>query len=246
MGSAFLFKQGSGPARAALLRAQMESLVPLERRFPQTVPVCKEVDVVLPFHGLPLGCVHEFQSTGLACGIAFSSLLIGRIPVTGGQMLYIAPDSSFHALGPLPYGVPPERWIHVVARNSPDLAWTVLEALRCREVSVVLAVVKAADLTLCRRWQLAAEGSGATCFLLTDSVAKPAIASVITRWRIDSIPAPVGAMFHEPCWNIDLSYCRGGRPAQWTVVWRQGRLAPSPSSKPLQRAELIAATKLAV
>lgn len=160
-------------------------------------------------------------------------------------MVYVAPDRSFHPLGLLPYGVRPEGWVHVLARSHLDLAWTVLEALRCPQVSAVLAAVKTADLTLCRRFQLAAEGSGATGFLLTDPAARPAIASVITRWKIASIPAPVGATFGEPHWAIDLTYCRGGRPAQWTVMWREGRLELKQPLKSAQRVSL-ATTRLAV
>lgn len=246
MGSGFPFEQGAARDRAALLRVRVEPLVSMERRFARTVSVSDEIDSVLPFHGLPLGCVHEAQSRGLAGGIAFASMLAARIPAPSRQMVYVAPDSSFHPLGLLSYGVPPKRWIHVATRNSLDLAWTVLEALRCPQVSAVLAVVKSADLTLCRRFQLAAEGSGATGFLLTDAASKPAIASVITRWQIASIPAPAGATFGEPYWAVDLAYCRGGRPAQWTVVWREGRLELRRPSKPLQRTDLAAINRLAV
>lgn len=241
MGSALLFERGAD--RAGFPQAR---LVLLERQFTRTVSVSNEIDAALPFHGLPLGCVHEVQSRGLASGITFSGLLAARIRDSSGQILYVAPGAGFHPLGLLPYGILPGRWIHVTARNSFDLAWTVLEALRCPQVSAVLAVAKAADLTLCRRWQLAAEGSGATGFLLTDSAAKSAIASVITRWQIASIPAPAGATFTEPCWSIDLTYCRGGRPAQWTVAWREGRLTLDQPSKPLQREDRIAAARLAV
>ena len=252
MRSAFPFLQRVAPDRAALLRARVEPLVSLERRFARTVPVSGAIDAGLPFHGLPLGCVHEFQSPGRACGIAFAALLAGRIPATGGQMVYVAPDAVFHPLGLLPYGIPPERWVHVTVRNSLDLAWTVLEALRCPRVSAVLAAIQRADLTLCRRFQLAAESSGATGFLLTDPAVKPALASVITRWQIVSIPAPAGATFGEPYWAIDLAYCRGGHPARWTAVWKKGRLEPISASaemavlRPMQRAGLTTAKRLAV
>jgi len=246
MGSLFPFAHGGSPNRAALLRARLEPLVSMERRFVRTVPVSDGIDSVLPFHGLPLGCVHEVQSRGLASGIAFASMLAARVPAPNGQLVYVAPDSSFHPLGLLSYGIPPERWIHASTRNSLDLAWTVLEALRCPQVSAVMAVVRSADLTLCRRFQLAAEGSGATGFLLTDTASKPAIASVITRWHIASIPASAGATFGEPYWAVDLAYCRGGRPAQWIAVWREGRLELKCPSKPLQRTDFSAINSLAV
>jgi len=218
----------------------------MEQRCTRTISVSWEIDAGLPFHGLPLGCIHEVQSRGLASGIAFASLLAARIPAPGAQMVYVAPDCSFHPLGLLPYGVPPERWINVSVRNPLDLAWTALEALRCPQVSAVLAVMRTVDLTLCRRFQLAAEGSGATGFLLTDVPSKSAIASVITRWQISPIPAGPNAEFGEPCWAIDLIYCRGGQPGQWTAVWREGRLEPRLPSMPAQRISFTPANKLAV
>jgi len=216
----------------------------LDRRFDRTVSVSREIDAGLPYRGVPLGCVHEVQSSGLACGIAFASLLAARIPSQAGPLIYVAPDRSFHPLGLLPYGIKPERWIHISTRRPLDLSWTVLETLRCPRVSAVLAVVKNADLTLCRRFQLAAESSGATCFLLTGADAS--IASVITRWRVASISAPAEATFGEPCWTVDLAYCRGGRPAQWTVAWRAGRLELRQTSKPVRRAIFAAEKQLAV
>ena len=250
MGSAFRFEQRPMPDQKAALRARVESLVSMERRLARTVSVSDEIDSGLPFHGLPLGCVHEVQSRGLASGIAFASGLSARISASGGKLVYVAPNSSFHPLGLLLYGVQPEQWIHVAPQNSLDLAWTVLEALRCPQVSAVLAVVKVADLTLCRRWQLAAERSGATGFLLTDMASKPAIASVITRWQITSIPAPAGATFGEPYWDIDLTYCRSGHPGQWTTVWREGRLFSAPAAiavrRSVRRASFTAETRLAV
>jgi protein ImuA len=238
--------------RAACLSGKnIEPLRVVQQRFSRTVSVSKEIDAGLPCRGLPLGCIHEVQNPGLASGIAFASLLAGRIPPVGGQLIYIASDRSFHPLGLLPQGVQPERWIHVTARSLQDLAWTVLETLRCPQVSAVLAVVKAADLTLCRRFQLAAESSGSTGFLLTDTTAKPAIASVITRWQISSIPAPPGATFGEACWDINLIYCRGGRPGRWNTVWRNGQLeslelsSQTVASQPARRVGCLPANRLA-
>ena len=164
------------------LREKIDRLEGKQRRFAHTVHVCDLVDNFLPCGGLPLGCVHEIKGSSLANAIAFASLLSARIPQSGA-IFYVAPDRSFYPLGLLPYNIKPEQWIHVTARCSKDLAWTVLEAIRCPRVSAVFAVMKAVDLTFSRRLQLAAESSGATGFLLGD-MASSAVASAITRWRI--------------------------------------------------------------
>lgn len=229
----------------------IELLLERQHRFLRTISISSEIDARLPHHGLSLGCVHEVRST-LACGIAFAAVLAARIPSAGGQLIYAGLGRTFHPLGLLPYGIQPDRWIHVSVRRSQDLAWTVLEALRCPQVSAVLAAIETADLTLCRRFQLAAEASGATGFLLGSVGTRPSssIASVITRWQISSVKAP-GASFAEPCWEIELSYSRGGRPGTWTVVWKNGQLesveVPTEVTvpKPAQRVKLARAGILA-
>ena len=208
------------------LRQEVDRLEEIQRRFTRTVPVCDMIDSWLPHGGLPAGCVHEIKGSSLATAIALASLLSARIPQKGA-ILYVAPDHSFYPLGLLPYGVKLEQWIHVSARHSKDLAWAVLEALRCSQVSAVLAVMEATDLTFCRRLQLSAESSGATGFLLGNANSAAA-ASAITRWRISSVNG-------EACWALELLYCRGGRPGKWITTWRNQRLEPA---RPPQRAAL--------
>ena len=196
------------PDAVAQLREQISDLEGAPRRFARKVSVCDLVDDALPGHGLPLGCVHEIKGNP-AGAIAFASLLSARVSQKGA-VFYIAPDRSFYPLGLLPYSVNLRQWIHVRARRPQDLAWTVLEALRCSQVNAVLAVMQSADLTFSRRLQLAAESSGATGFLLGNA------ASAITRWRVASVK--------NSGWQLDLLYCRGGRPGSWNVAWRNGRL----------------------
>jgi protein ImuA len=233
----------AAPSDAILehLREKINHLEGMQRRFARAVSVCETVDRSLPCRGLPLGCVHEIKGSSLANAIVFASLLSARIPQTG-TIFYVAPDRSFCPLGLLPYNVRPEQWIHVTARCSKDLAWTVLEAIRCPQVSVVLAVIKTVDLTFSRRLQLAAESSGATGFLLGD-MAPSAIASAITRWRISPVSGPSGRGFNEAYWALELSYCRSGRPGKWTLACRNGRLDALDSElkgRPAQQAVLSA------
>lgn len=190
------------------LREKVEALEGAPRRFAHVIPVCHGIDDALPGHGLPLGCIHEINGKP-ASAIAFAGLLSARIQ-RPGAVFFIEPARSLYPLGLLPYGVSLDRWVHIRARRSKDLAWTVLEALRCSEVAAVLAVMKSADLTFSRRLQLAAESSGATGFFFGKA------ASAITRWRI--------APLKNAAWSLDLLYCRGGRPATWQVAWRNGRL----------------------
>jgi protein ImuA len=227
-------------AALAHLRKKIDRLEGVHRRFARTASICGIIDNSLPCNGLPLGGIHEIKGSSLACAIAFASLLAARIPQKGA-ILYAAPDRLLSPLGLLPYGVKLERWIHVCARRPEDLAWTVLEAIRCPQMSAVLTVMKAADLTFCRRLQLAAESSGATGFLLGNGASSPA-GSAITRWRVSSVNGPSGRGFGEAFWDLELLYCRGGRPGKWRVAWRHGVLVPT---RPVQRVQLAAEAALA-
>ena len=117
-----------------------------------------------------------------------------------------------------------DQFLLVSVRRSQDLAWAVMEALRCPQVSAVMTVLDGVDLTDSRRLQLAAETSGATGFLLGNATSAP-IAAPITRWKVSSVIGKPGQRFDEPVWTLDLLYCRGGRPGSWAIEWRNRQLS---------------------
>ncbi len=178
----------------------------------------------MPHGGLPAGCIHEVKGANLASALAFSSILSARLAGEQGNIVYIASDRSLHPLGLLPYGMRLDQLLLVSVRRSQDLAWAVMEALRCSQVSAVITVLDGLDLTASRRLQLAAESSGATGFLLGHVTSAP-IAAPITRWKVSSHVGKPGQRFDEPAWMLDLLYCRGGRPGSWGIEWRDGRLS---------------------
>lgn len=202
----------------ANLRSTIDRLEETQRRFSRTISISEAIDSWLPHGGLPLGCIHEVKGISLANAITFASLLSGRIPQKR-SIVYTALNRSFYPIGLQPFGLQPAQIIHVLAKRPDDLAWIVLEALRCPEVGAVMAVMDAKDLTVCRRLQLAAEGSGATGFLLGTTTSSQ-IAAPITRWRIAPVTGSARSGFAHASWMIDLLYCRGGRPGKWIGNWR--------------------------
>ncbi len=204
------------------LQEQVRSLEQAQRRFARSIPIADAIDCWMPYGGLSTGCIHEMKGAGIASVLAFSSILAARIAGDRGNIVYIAPDRSLYPVGLLNYEVRLDRLLHIRVRRTQDLAWAAMEALRCAQVSAVLAVLSGMDLTSSRRLQLAAETNGTTGFFLGNAVSAP-IASPITRWKV----SPVGKdarKFEEPAWTIELLYCRGGRPASWIVNWHNGKL----------------------
>jgi protein ImuA len=205
------------------LREQLDSLEETQQRFSRTIPIADAVNRWMPHGGLPAGCIHEVKGNSLAAALAFSAVLSARLAGDHGNIVYIAPSRRLHPLGLLPYGMRLDQLLVVSARRSQDLTWAVMEALRCPQVHAVMAVLESLDLTSSRRLQLAAEKSGATGFLLGQASSK-SIAAPITRWKISSRVGKPGQRFNEPSWMLDLAYCRGGRPGNWTLEWRDQRL----------------------
>ncbi len=206
------------------LREQLGYLEGTQHRYLRTVPVADAVDRWLPHGGLPTACIHEVKSASLASALAFCSILSARIAGEQGNIVCISSDRTLHPLGLLPYGIKLDRLLLVSVPRSQNLDWALLEALRCSQVSAVMAMLDSADLTSSRRLQLAAENSGATGFLLGHNTAA-AIASPITRWKISAVAGNPEQRFDEPAWAVDLLYCRGGRPGSWTIEWRDQRLS---------------------
>jgi protein ImuA len=215
------------------LRERLGRLEETRRRFSRTIPVTDAVDRWMPQGGLPAGCIHEVKGASLASALAFSSILSARIAKDQGNIVYIASDRSLHPLGLLPYGIRLDQFLLVSVRRSQDLAWAVMEALRCPQVSAVITILDGVDLTASRRLQLAAESSGATGFLLGHLNSSP-IAAPITRWKVSPNVGDRGQRFDEPAWTLDLLYCRGGRPGSWVIEWRNQQLSALFNPLPVQ------------
>lgn len=220
------------------LRQRIRSLEEAHRQFPRVIPVAEAIDRWLPHGGLPGGCIHEIKGATLAGAIGFSAILSSRLAADKGRILYIAPDRSLHPLGLVPYQVKLDRVLYICIRKPQDLAWAVMEGLRCSQVSSVIALLNGVDLTNSRRLQLAAETSGATGFLVGPAGSAP-IASPITRWKISSVVDKSDRRFDEPLWALELLYCRNGRPGKWILEWR-GQKLNSISNQPAKQAMQMA------
>src|SRR5215467_12694240 len=138
------------------LRQKINCLEEAPRRFSRTIPVADAIDRCLPHGGLSAGCIHEVKGSSLANAIAFSAILSSRLAGDQGNILYIASDRSLYPLGLLTYGVKLDQLLHISTRRSQDLAWAAMEALRCPQVSAVIALMNGLDLTESHRLQLAA------------------------------------------------------------------------------------------
>ena len=177
------------------------------------------IDRHLPWHGLPLGCIHEVH--GDSSAIAFCAALLARGMRRRAQpAVWITAEETLYGPGLAAFGLPLTDLLVVLARSATDILWAAEEALREAAVSIVVAEITDLDLTASRRLQLAAE-TGTTLGLTLRPTAKTTAASV-TRWRVVTAPSGFAAPMHTvglPRWSVHLERCRGGRPKSWQLEW---------------------------
>jgi protein ImuA len=114
------------------------------------------------------------------------------------------------------------RLVLVETRLDKDALWATEEALRSEvgAAAVAGAVEGNLDLTMSRRLNLAAAGSGAPLILLRPPITAGTSAAT-TRWRIAAAPSArdrFGA-FSFCRWSVALERCRNGRPGRWLLEW---------------------------
>ncbi len=127
-------------------------------------------------------------------------------------------------------GLSRQRFVTVTLRKPADLLWTMEESLKSGAVAAVLGDADAAhaDLTATRRLSLAAAAGKSPAILTFTRAGAAAIATVShTRWSVAAAPS---SSLHEdptavgqPCWRIDLTRVRGGRPGAWSVEWHHAQ-----------------------
>lgn len=225
----------SSPADLARLRARIAALegVGGEAVTGAVALGLPEVDAILPWGGLALGCLHEVTGVSHGDGVgdggatAFSAMLLGRLAAEARKpALWIGHGDLPYAPGIAALGLGPEQMVLVRPYRAAQSLWALEEALRCRALAGVLAEVWDVDLTAARRLQLAAKASGVPALLLNHG---PASGAAVTRWRVGSCPSrndPALGVGHW-CWAVELLRCRGrgvddqGRVAAWEVEWNE-------------------------
>lgn len=177
----------------------------------------------------PIGAMHEFicpslesksASTGFICSI-LSSLMR-----KGGVSLWIGSAINIYAPALKQFDIEPDKIIFIRLKKDKDVLWCMEEALKCEGLSSVVGEMKELDFTTSRRFQLAVEQSRVTGFILRTKESINTTACV-TRWKITSIPSISeddlpGVGF--PVWDIALIKVRNGKPGNWQLEWRKGKL----------------------
>ncbi len=196
----------------------------------------KAIDQHLPGGGLALGALHEVAGGGHGAidGAAAALFTAGIAARTRGQVLWCLTRQDLFAPALAQAGLMPDRVIYVEAGDEKSVLICFEEALRHGGLGAVAEVARL-SMTVSRRLQLAAEGSG-TIGIAIRRWRRPAEAAdfgqptaSITRWRVSALPAtplPVPGVGRAR-WQLELIRCRAGESADFEVEAcdAKGRLA---------------------
>lgn len=199
-----------------------------------------EIDGRLADHGLDGGGLHEIVGASAslsddAAATLFTAGIAARFADGPGfTVLWAVTAFDLYAPGLEQVGLGPDKLLYAQGCKDIDVLAMAEDALRDGSLACVIAEVKAADMTVTRRLQLAAS-DGRTPMLLyrrhrmRERCPLSDPSSAMTRWRIGCaastrLPWPgVG----RPRWQVELVRQRGGNPfsLELEACDAQGRLA---------------------
>lgn len=164
-----------------------------------------ELDRWLPDRGLSRGILVEWLASQRGSGAVTLALTTARQACAHDRSLIVVDrTNSFYPPAALGLGIDNARLVLVRPDNDEDEAWAVDQSLRCEGVGAVLCWPQRLDDHTFRRWQLAAESSGAIGLLIRSEQARrePTWADV----RLLVTPRPSAS-----AWRVGLTAlrCRG-------------------------------------
>jgi protein ImuA len=120
------------------------------------------------------------------------------------------------------FGVDPEKVIFINLKKEKDILYATEQALKCNKLTAVLVDIKNISFKESRRFQLAAEQSRVTGFIIRNQPYSVNTIACVSRWQITSIASELqdampGVGF--PRWNVELLKVRNGIPGKWKIEW---------------------------
>jgi protein ImuA len=131
------------------------------------------LDRRLPHQGMSRGSLVEWLAAEHGSGAATLALSAARQACGEGQPLVVVDRArGFYPPAAVGLGIDPQRLVLVRPDNPLDELWAIDQSLRCEGVGAVLCWPQKLDDHTFRRWQLAAEASGAVGLLIRPSRAQ--------------------------------------------------------------------------
>lgn len=195
-----------------------------------------DVDGVLPDRQLFRGELHEITADAYPDMTAAAGFCLGLLKLLpphprnpARTLLWVRSRFARREFGALyghglrAFGLAPASLLFVDADKARDVLWTMEEAARAGCLKAVIGETSAPDFKQTQRLSRAAALTQTPVLLLIppDSARTSTAA---TRWRIARAPGGTNACDARApgalCWHAILTRCRGGRPKDWFMEWR--------------------------
>jgi protein ImuA len=186
---------------------------------------CRGIEQAFPNNAFPIGCTHEFITgcfEDAAPTNGFIASLLGKLMKLGGVCIWISTNRHLYPPSLIRFNLPPAHIIFIDLKHDKDVLYVTEEALKCDKITAVIAEIKNISLKESRRFQLAAEQSRVTGFIIRHQPKIINTIASVSRWRITSLPSQLeegmpGVGF--PRWKVELLKIRNGTPCRWTIEW---------------------------
>jgi len=189
---------------------------------------CPEIEQAFPNTSFPIGCTHEFITNNLqdaASTNGFITAILSKLLKLGGACLWISTSRTIFPAALPAFNVNPEQLIFIDLKNEREVLYATEEALKCNKLIAVLADIRNLSFKESRRFQLAAEQSRVTGFIIRHQPHVINTIASVSRWHITSLPSTIkdgipGVGY--PRWKVELQKIRNGTPSTWIVEWSSG------------------------
>jgi len=219
--------------KAEILAKLRQDILSLQGFKPSCVGRLREIGLgcinhSFPNKEFPLAGVHEFYCTGAedtAASGGFIAGLLSSIINKNAPLLWVSSARLVFPPALQSFGIAPHQIIFIDVKKEAHTLWAVEEALKCKAVAAVIGELPEMSFKASRRFQLAIEQSGVSCFLLRCKPRNLATAS-LTRWRLKPLPSNTDVLLPgvgHPRWRVELLKARNGQPGVWHLEWAQGR-----------------------
>ena len=166
------------------------------------------LDQLIPEGGLRRGALLEWVAAVPGSGALRLALVAARA-ACGPQRLCMVVDRrrEFYPLAASSVALGVEQMVVVQPANAADEAWAIDQSLRCGGVGAVLCWPARLDDHTFRRWQLAAEASGAVGLIIRTPAARsdPSWADV----KLLVTPLTTTVATQQRRWSIEILHARG-------------------------------------
>lgn len=187
----------------------------------------KPIENAFPNSTFPIGCMHEFISGSAydaAAAIGFASCLLSRLMNLGGVCIWISTARKIFPPALKNFAVEPEQIIFIDLKNNRDVLYATEDALKCKKVTAVISDIQQISFKESRRFQLAAEQSRVTGFIMRHTAPIINTIACVSRWHITSLASELddgmpGVGF--PAWQVELLKVKNGTPGKWNIEWSQ-------------------------